>query len=311
MPYAAPGKVSMAEMAGAVAITATQYADALAAMTDPVTPRQVSVVGGVFSMVPVSLPATQTLPLASATTLPNVDGSSRAPVCTGLARHPSGLGWLVGDDGRTGRGDTSFDAGVIWYDEAWAQVARYRRADLGYGDNKFSVQGVAGDPRDGSFYFIAKDTDGSDTAILQVSATGTPVRAIPVHTNSNGLMIIPEQNQLVVLIDEKRLVRRDLATGAVIAQTPIDLKSQDHLHYLGDGKALVTHGANGVNGAAVLIDVSTQNVEQDRRIVLSGADAVEGVVYHNGRLYVTNDAKFHPGSPALNRVLVYDAQGLF
>lgn len=311
MPYAVPGRVSLSAMAGAVVITASQYTAALAGMTDPVNPLQVKVAGGVFSLGPVVLPAQQVLPMMSAVTLPNVSGGSRSPVCTGLARHPSGLGWLVGDDGRTGSGATSFDAGVIWYDEDWVQLARYRRADLGYGDNKFSVQGVAGDPRDGSFYFIAKDTDGSGTAILQVSAAAVLVRAIPVHVNSNGLMIVPEQNQFIIMLDEKRLVRRDISTGAVIAQTAIDLASPDQLHYLGGGKALLTHGSNGVNGAAVVLDVSTENAAQERRVVFTGADAVEGVVYHGGKLFVTNDAKFHTGSPALNRVLIYDAENLF
>ncbi|MBV7408210.1 hypothetical protein [Maritimibacter sp. DP1N21-5] len=308
MPYAISGKVSTYEIAGGITISDAQYAAALAGMTNAADPKQVSVSGGVMSLITPSLPITSSLTMQAATTLPNITGGSRPPVNTGLARHPDG-GWIVGDDGRV-QGGTTFDAGLVHYNDGYVQQSRTRLATLGVGDNKFSVQGVA--VHGGSVYAVAKDTDGTGTVIIEVELSDwSLVRQIDVPDDTNGLAVDYDRGQFLTLDDAGVLKRRPLSDGALTYQYPaLGVGSPDMLHYLGGGKILITYGPNGTSGLALVADISTGSIVRERLLTMSGADAIEGAAVHNGTLYLNNDANFHYGNPELNRLLEYDVSGL-
>lgn len=311
MPYAFYGRVSTSPIAGGISISDSQYAEAISAMTDRDSPEQVSISGGTFALVSPSLPIEITLSLDTATTLPAVDGGSRVPVNTGLARHPDG-GWIVGDDGRVPFGST-FDAGLIHYDDEWVQLERISWAGLGVGDDKFSCQGVAVDILDNSVYGVAKDTDGTGSVAVQVSLEDwSLIRQVGIPNETNGLAIDTDQRQFLILREGGLLERRSMADGSLIYAYPrVIMPSADMLYYLGAGKLLVTYGPNGAPGIMEYWDVSTGGIIALYRFTMGGADAIEGVVVHDERLYLNNDANFHAGSPDLNRVLEYDVEGLF
>jgi len=298
-----------------IEITESEYTSAISSMTDPNTPLLPSISGDELTLVAPYLPEF-TLAMESAVTLPVISGGARTPVCTGLARHPDG-GWLVGDDGRDSESDPTHDAGVIYYNDSWVEQARYTLADLNIGGDEFSVQGVAVDNSARSVWVVAKNTAGAGDAghiIFSMSLDTEMVTAsYTIDGEANGIAVYPDIGQFILLTDLGNISRWNLSDGSLFyGQKSVAYYSNpDHIFNLGGGKSLLTFGDNGSDGVVVQIDSSGQTPIREREFTLTGSDAIEGVVYHNGKIYICNDAEFHSGDPELNRVLVYDASSLF
>lgn len=313
--YATNGAVNTIGGDEFIEITESEYVSAIASMTNPSTPLLPSIAGDELSLVTPYLPDF-TLPLESAVTLPVIDGGARTPVCTGLARHPDG-GWLVGDDGRDDDSDPTHDAGVIYYDDSWVEQARYSLASLSIGDDQFSVQGVAVDGTTRNMWVVAKNTAGAgDTGHIIFSMsldTETVTASYTINGEPNGIAVYPEIGEFVLLTDLGNISRWSLSDGSLLypQKSVAYYSNPDHIYNLGGGKSLLTFGDNGSDGMVVQIDSSGQTPIREREFTLTGSDAIEGVVVYDGKIYVCNDAEFHSGEPELNRVLIYDASGLF
>lgn len=263
-----------------------------------------------MSMVP---PENTVLSISSAIDYPNVSGTSRTPTCTGLSRHPSGTGWLVGDDGRV-NGVPGGTPAIIWYsDDFQTQLGHFTLASIGVPSENYSVQGVVGMP-DGTFYAVGLDIDYQNTFVFQADATtGELIRTFPTMPKGNGIAYDYDRGEIIVLTSDNILLRISEETGEEIARSQVldALKPSDMAFYLGDGKLLVTFGKNNRPGRMAVLDVSSDSVSIERTFSVTEADAIEGAALHDGLLYLNNDGVFHNGSPMKDRILTVGAQGLF
>ncbi|MAI17145.1 MAG: hypothetical protein CBC71_06295 [Rhodobacteraceae bacterium TMED111] len=238
----------------------------------------------------------------------------RYPVNTGLARHPSGNGWLVGDDGRT-PSQSSFHGGVIWYNDDFTQVLDrwFTVSDFGLNSN-FSIQGIHADAGTNEFWCVARriPNDTTNSKVLKVNATTgavlfTALTQSPQYGAGNGIAV--SGNKYYTLGVDGRISTWDM-TGSLIP--PIDTVNNhpqnDHLHNLNDGRLLLSCGANGSDGIIQIINESTMAVEKE--VTVPDADAIEGIVMYDGFLWVNNDGHFHSGTPLKNRVLKYSVGDL-
>lgn len=303
MPFAAANKISTGHLPGCVSISEEQYAQALAGMINKANPKKVSVANG-FQMVAPSF--VEPIALMEAITLPSL--GTRNPVNTGLARHPSGNGWLVGDDGRTLTGTTT-DGGVIWYNDDFTQVLANFKAIATMGlTNQHSIQGVCAVPGTNEFWCIGRllPTTGNSRVLKCDATTGAVLLNVPCQNTGNGIAVVPEHGVYYTVQTTGELTKWDLL--GVYLPPIVDLNTQtsnDMLHYLGNGKMLLTYGANLSNGYIAVLDISGASPVVTKTVQIPGSNAIEGVAIHDGFIWLNNDGEYHSASPALNRVLKY------
>lgn len=308
MPYAAHKSISTSPLAGGITITDAQYALAIAAMTDKANPRKVSVANG-FQLVAPSTP--EPVALMQAFTLPSL--GNRFPVNTGLARHPSGVGWLCGDDGRNLTGNVN-DGGVIWYNEDFTQVlANFKSSAMGM-TTQHSIQGVAAVPGTNDFWCVARfigNTSSTSRIIKCNATTGAAIWTGACPNSSNAIAVVPEDNQHYSMQTNGVITRWNAdGNNAAPSFTLPNAGQADALHYLGSGKFLATYGGNGANGTVAYFSIIGNTLSVIRTVTIPGATAIEGVAIHDGFIWVNNDGEYHGQSPALNRVLKYSLGSL-
>ncbi|MBX5131601.1 hypothetical protein HJB80_02690 [Rhizobium lentis] len=272
-------------------------------MTNKADPKKVSVANG-FQMVAPSY--VEPIALIEAVTLPSL--GTRNPVCTGLARHPSGNGWLVGDDGRTVTGTTT-DGGVIWYNEDFTQILANFKTIATFGlTNQHSIQGVCAIPGTNEFWCVGRRIPTTENSrVLKCDATtGAVLLNVPCQNTGNGIAVVPEHSVYYTLQTTGELTKWDLV--GVYLPPIVDLNTQttnDMLHYLGNGKMLLTYGANLSDGYIVVLDISGASPVIKKTVQIPGSNAIEGVAIHDGFIWLCNDGEYHSATPALNRVLKY------
>lgn len=307
MPYAAHNAISTARIPGAIEITDAQYLEAVAGMTSQADPRKVSVATG-FKLVKPSNP--EAIAIMGSYNLPALpDG--RMPVNTGLARHPSGNGWLCGDDGRTLTGSTT-DGGVIWYNEDFTEIlANFKTiGDFGL-TNQYSIQGVCAIPGTNEFWALARfiaNTTTNSKVVKCNATTGEVLLTALCQNTANGIAVVPEQGVYYTVQITGEITKWDINTGIYTQETIVDMNTQstnDMLLYLGDGKMLMTYGANGSNGVIVTLNISSGVPKIVKSTTIPGSNAMEGIVVYDGFLWMNNDGHYHGQNPALNRVIKY------
>jgi hypothetical protein len=248
------------------------------------------------------------LPLAGAIILP--DGASGAALGrgftgTGLARDPLDGSWWVGNDGRTSALDDPFASSLVRLAPDFsAIVAEHQTADLGLPAG--SVQGVAYDTRADTVWLVLKR---SPRPLVNVDRNGVLRAALPAPAGVNGLAYDSRRDLLISVDDASLEVRwRDKTTGAALPSPRIALRDRgpdqayyDHAHDV----LIVTGGANKRDGWLEAWDLSVESPALLYRHRLRGADSIEGVVRQGNVYFIVNDAYFHGGAPAMNRVLVY------
>ncbi|MBX5112674.1 hypothetical protein [Rhizobium lentis] len=308
MPFAAANKISTGHLPGGITISEAQYTQALAGMTSKAAPKKVSVANG-FQMVAPSF--IEPIALMEAITLPSL--GSRNPVCTGLARHPLGTGWLVGDDGRPVNGTTT-DGGVIWYNDDFTDVIENFKAIPTLGlTSQHSIQGVCAVPGSNEFWCIGRllPTTGNSRVLKCDATTGAVLLNVPCQNTGNGIAVVPEHGIYYTLQTTGELTKWDMA--GVYLPSIVDLNTQttnDMLQYLGDGKMLMTYGANLSSGYISVVDITGASPVMTKTVQLPGSNAIEGVAIHDGFIWICNDGEYHSASPALNRVLKYSLGNL-
>jgi len=236
----------------------------------------------------------------------------RYPVNTGLARHPSGNGWLVGDDGRTLTGKTT-DGGVIWYNDDFTTIIdNFKTIGHFKLTNQHSIQGISVVDGSNEFWCVARKLNSGHSTVIRANATtGEVISSSLCQNTGNGIAVVPERGFFYTLQITGELTKWDL--NGVHLPPIIDLNSSssnDMLHYLGNNRMLLTYGDNGTNGVAVLYDISGSKPVIIRTMTIPSANAIEGVCVYDGYIWVNNDGQYHGQKPALNRVLKYSLGGL-
>lgn len=301
MPYAATGKVSTSPLTSGVQITDAQYLAAIAAMTDKVNPKKVTIAGG-FALVAPSTP--EPVALVQAFNLPTL--GTRFPVNTGLARHPSGNGWLCGDDGRAAGASGPNDAGVIWYNDNFTTVlAHWKISSIGVGSNQHSVQGLCAIPGSNQFWAVARNLGSANSTAFRCNATTGALEFQALCQNTaNGIAFLPDRNQYVTCQPNGALT---FWSAAGVHVPPIvsvsGVTEGDMLLYLGNNKLLLTWGASGGAGYITRFNIAGSTPVIEKTVQIPIANAIEGVVIHDGFIWLNNDGQYHAASPTINRVL--------
>jgi hypothetical protein len=254
---------------------------------------------------------TATLSLNTATTLP--DGASGSDAGkgwtnTGLARASDGT-WWVGNHGFATSPEGTLAPSVVHLSSDFTTILGEVEAVADLGLAAASIQGVTVLPS-GNIAFIQL---GSPSKYVVITPAGALVgSAINLDNNDNGLAYDTLRDQVITFNTSSGVVTwRDKTTLAATSRsfTVIGTTLFDQLFYdAASDRLLATYGNSGTPGfVAVYEPVAGGVARLVGTYTLTGADAIEGIVQHNGVWYVCNDSYFHGGSPALNRILQYTA----
>ncbi|WP_076072089.1 hypothetical protein [Sphingomonas montana] len=257
--------------------------------------------------------------LAAARTLP--DGGSGAAAgkgwtCTGLARLPDGS-WLVGNDGRGSSASDPNLASIVHLSADMTTILhQWTTAAMGFSAG--SVQGVAWEPlapgqgRGRIWFMIVGAGQPLCHATLSedwsITATGT----LAGVTSGNGVVHDAIRDRIVVL-NGSTLTWRDKDTGAPTGlSATVHVTEPDHLcHDVASDTMLVSFGANGQPGGVARLSMAAVADYGAPAVTaidtLPGCDAIEGIAIAGDAWTLCNDAYFHPGTPALNRLLTFTA----
>lgn len=223
--------------------------------------------------------------------------------CTGLDRNFDGS-WIVASDGRTARGDTSFEPSIEFLDAGFATSLGHIALAPLY-DGIESVQGLCLDPTDGTIWFV----DRTNAMIRHISQDGTPLREDDIDVSGilpNGLSYDSDRGGLWVSA-EGLPIAYCLSTenGAEIATASIRANA-DHLFYdSAFDRLYFTYGRNGQDGHIEAVDVQTDMLIGGFQ-GLKTAQAIEGLYIDGDTFYLANDAGFHDEArPAVNMILKF------
>jgi hypothetical protein len=246
----------------------------------------------------------------SGATLPDGASASTAGkgwTGTGLARAPDGT-FYVGNHGKAQSGDPTFAASVVHVSADFSTILDEILLVPLYPSIE-TVQGVAYDTSDNTLWIA--DTAGTKIRHLTLAGAAIVADEITPSFPPNGLAYDPTNDGLWIWEEQTSgngLERRACADGSVqFAEVSVTLGNNDQLFYDDTNKVLFfSHGASGATGAVTFASTASAALITMGSIQLTAeADAIEGIVIVGNRLYVANDAWFHPGTPALNRILTF------
>ena len=249
---------------------------------------------------------------------PDYDGVQVIP--TGLTRAPDGSFWIA--NASIGRSDPLF----LRFSNDFSAVLEV--VDLGqvYGTGVIGTpQDIVYDTDDDSIWFTSTSVDQVRNLTPNAGATGgataNPSKSFN-FPNPQGLAIDYANNQLIVLESEGSAANKsagvmrnvDKSTGATIASgTLTGFPFWDLMHFDQDSRALfITSGYEYAGaGADTFVGVftidSTAFIEQIASVREPTATAIEGLEYHDGKLYLNNNSGFHGGvGSGLNETLEYE-----
>lgn len=210
---------------------------------------------------------------------------------TGLARAEDGS-WWAGNHGKLTESDP-YRPSLVHLSADFKVIGEIPLAERYPGIE--SVQGVA---VDGDTLWFA---DLAGKALRHLTMTGEPLGTMPLGYTPNGIAI----SGAAIWINDfnsDRLELRRLSDGVLLRTATVDVGAQrDQLSMCAD-TLLYSYGPNRKPGR---VDVYDGTLHRLRTLRLAGADAIEGIVQVANTLYVANDARYHHGNPAKNRILIY------
>lgn len=240
----------------------------------------------------------------SAANIPDASGgdAGKGFTITGLAYDGTDDTFWAGNDGRNVEGDTTHQPSLVHLDKNGG--VKMSEIDLGvlYPSAK-SIQGVTVDTSDQTLWFVSQD----EGVIRHITKSGVDLGYITADISlPNGLAYNPVNDTLFVAdAGAGQLREYSCDNGVTLRSWSLGaMTGLDHLWYDAGANILwISYGASQTNGFLVSWDVATAVFGPALR--LAGADAIEGIHMDGSNLWVANDAYFHNGNPALNRLLKY------
>lgn len=234
---------------------------------------------------------------------------------TGITRAPDGTWWLVNHPaGAPSRSDgilVRFSADFSTVLETIDLGAVYGVGTIG------GPQGIVYDTDDDTLWF----TSALMNRVKHIRTDGTPLPADDiVFPSPAGLAIDQAQGTLIILESEGSASNQNAgimrtvnkSTGATVASgTLTDHPDWDQIHFDQDSRALfVTGGYEYAGQGDTYVSIYSMDgpnyLRQLSFIRTPEPDAIEGIAYHDGKLYINNDAGFHGGASGVNEVVEYD-----
>lgn len=234
---------------------------------------------------------------------------------TGITRVPDGTWWVVNHPaGAPSRSDGI----LVHFNADFSSVLETLDTGAIFGVGTIGgPQGIVYDTDDDTLWFTSAVAD----EIKHVSLSGVEIdNAIP-FPNPAGLAIDQANGTLIILESEGSAANKaagiirtvDKRTGfAVGSGTLTDMPNWDQMFFDQESRALfITAGyeysGNGNTFVGIYNMDGTSYLHQIAYIREPTATAIEGIVFHDGKLFVCNDSGFHGGlGSGLNEVLEYD-----
>ena len=221
--------------------------------------------------------------------------------CTGLFKLANG-NWLVGNDGRTAEGVTTFLSSVI--ELSFDGQTIINEFDMSSTLGNQSLQGVV-QSNDGTYWVCGKP----DSIYNLNPSTGAVISSFTA-TAANGLAYDPVNNNLIWCnsVDPTAHIY-SLNTSTELST--IDITSNpDHLCF-NNGALFVTTGSNGSEGSVYIYDVVNDKFI-GRVEDLPACEAIEGVHVDDNSITLTNDGGFHVAAyPPRNMLLTYKFNNVY
>jgi hypothetical protein len=245
----------------------------------------------------------QAIPLPDATGGASGEGFT----CTGLSRLSDGR-WVVGNDGRTDPGDSTYQSSVVILSSDFATLeAEYMAAT--YVSGAQSVQGVVVLPDD-TIWFVIKQ----QRQLVHISSSGMLLGSLSLTYEPNGLAFDTLLSALIVSQDNGTTQWLNPDTGGLL-QTKTLTNGTDHLFFDPDtgpeGALWITYGTNGNDGELAIFDIATGTKllmsGNSDDVSVSGATSIEGLYFDPSAhmLTVMNDSYFHESISGGNNARQY------
>jgi Ca2+-binding RTX toxin-like protein len=239
------------------------------------------------------------------------DGRGATPgtgfTITGLTRAADGT-WWAANEGQAEPDDGSYTPSLVHLSADFSTLL----GEISLPSPARAIQGLAYKASTGELFVGSL----SERLIRVYSEDGTYVRSIsPTEgTSVNGLAYDPTLDAIIVGHENgnaKLLVIewQSATTGEFIKSITVT-NEPDQLFfdpdYGAEGALYYSYGDSGVGkiGYVQKVDVATGAILGT--FTLPTADSIEGIYFDGSTLFAANDAYFHRGDPALNRVLTYE-----
>jgi Ca2+-binding RTX toxin-like protein len=225
---------------------------------------------------------------------------------TGLTRADDGT-WWAANEGQANSADGTYTPSLVHL--AADMTTKIGEISIGSKTTR-SLQGLV--YNDHELYVASL----SERLVKVYSDTGVYLRSIAptAGTSVNGLAFDTDLNAVIIghedgnaLVDQVEW--RDATTGALIKTLTL-ANAPDHLFFDAssgaEGSLWYTYGDSGVGATGYVVKVDIATGQELGSFALPNADAVEGIVVEGNQMFLANDAYYHNGNPAENRILTYD-----
>ena len=248
-----------------------------------------------------------TATLVAATSVPDGLGAIAGTgfTITGLTRADDGT-WWAANEGQANDTDGSYTPSLVHL----SADLKTKLGEISVGSKtERSLQGLV--YHDHELYVGSK----SERLVKVYSDTGTYLRSIAPSdpsTSVNGVAYDTSLNAVIIAHDSgatNHLIEWHSATTGKLIKTITIANEPDHVFFQASGGSQgtlwYTYGDSGVGatGHVVKVDIASDTILET--FALKTADAIEGIYVSGNQMWIANDAYYHNGNPALNRVLQY------
>jgi Ca2+-binding RTX toxin-like protein len=239
------------------------------------------------------------------------DGRGATPgtgfTITGLTRAADGT-WWAANEGQAEPNDTSYTPSLVHLSADFSTLL----GEINLPHPARALQGLTYKPSTGELFVGSL----SERVIRVYSEGGTYIRSIsPTEgTSVNGLAYDPKLDAIIVGHENgnaKLLVIewQSAATGEFIKSITVTYEPDQLFFdstYGAEGALYYSYGDSGVGKIGYVEKVDVASGAILGTFTLPEADAIEGIYFDGSTMFAANDAYFHRGHPALNRVLTYE-----
>lgn len=239
------------------------------------------------------------------------DGRGATPgtgfTITGLTRAADGT-WWAANEGQAEPDDSSYTPSLVHLSADFSTLL----GEINLPSPARAIQGLAYKPQTGEIFVGSL----SERLIRVYGEDGTYIRSISPNagTSVNGLAYDPTLDAIIVGHENGNASVRVIdwhsaTTGAYIKSITV-VNEPDQLFfdpsYGAEGALYYSYGDSGVGKVGYVQKVDVASGAILGTFTLPTADSIEGIYFDGSTMFAANDAYFHRGSPALNRVLTYD-----
>lgn len=225
--------------------------------------------------------------------LPKIDGKEFT--CTGMTYDSdSNLFWIC-NYGKETADDIEFSPSIVAFDLSMQVMVKTIHLDI---SNDSSLQGITYDSKTQSLWF----TTGN--VLYNISKNGEIINRFSTSYQYNGLLFDYKKDVFYVLCYKRYLLTIN-RHNEVIENRSVNYLNQDQLSFDGNGNILITVGNDYLGDDNYVVTYNLGNNISTTKYRVLDSNSVEGIVYHNNKLYICNDGFYHNAKDKSNWISVY------